>query len=395
LSGNSTDNPTPAFTFSASSSFAPIAPPVDGLYFQIDAWQGPWIPASSTGDGGFSGTSPALLPGTHILYAYAADGQDATSTMTIQGGGSSPLVGAISGYVFLVTQPATLQSISVTPANPSIGLGRAQRFTATGTYSDGTMQDLSSSVTWASANTPVATITAKGVATGVTPGTSLISATLGSISGSTTLTVQPNQATLLPASLNFANQKVGTSSPPQKATLTNTGLGTLTISGIVATGDFFESTNCGSRLLPGASCTINVTFTPTMEGARTGSLTATDNATPSTQTSSLAGTGLAPLVTLSPANLAFGNQKAGTKSAPQQVTLTNTGNAGLLIKSISIAGTEFTQTNNCMANLGAGQSCKINVVFAPTKKGSATANLTVQDSAASGTQKVPLTGTGT
>ena len=95
-------NPTPTFSFRAKSIFLPFAPPVDGLYFQLDTWQGLWLPATSTGDGGFTGTTPTLSVGTHILYAYATDGQDATSTMTTQGGGSSPLVGAISAYLFVV-----------------------------------------------------------------------------------------------------------------------------------------------------------------------------------------------------------------------------------------------------------------------------------------------------
>jgi YVTN family beta-propeller protein len=106
LVGNATGNSTPTFTFSASSSFAPIAPPVDALYFQFDTWGGPWAAAVSAGPpGSFSGTAPTLTQGVHILYAYATDGQDATSTMTTTWGGSSPLVGAIAPYLFVVAAP--------------------------------------------------------------------------------------------------------------------------------------------------------------------------------------------------------------------------------------------------------------------------------------------------
>src|SRR5213080_187312 len=84
---------------------------------------------------------------------------------------------------------SVLVSIAVTPASPSIGKGTTQQFVATGTYSDGTTLDLTSSATWLSSNTAVATITAGGLATGVTQGTSQISATLGAVTGSTTLTV--------------------------------------------------------------------------------------------------------------------------------------------------------------------------------------------------------------
>ena len=56
----------------------------------------------------------------------------------------------------------TLQSIAVTPANPSVAKGLTQQFTATGTFSDGSTQNLTGSVTWASATTSTATITAGG-----------------------------------------------------------------------------------------------------------------------------------------------------------------------------------------------------------------------------------------
>ncbi|HEY2900159.1 MAG TPA: Ig-like domain-containing protein, partial [Polyangia bacterium] len=88
---------------------------------------------------------------------------------------------------------ATLTSIAVTPANPSIAKGSKQQFVATGTYSDKTTKDLSQTVTWASETAATATISSavgsKGVATGVATGTSVITATSGSVSGKTTLTV--------------------------------------------------------------------------------------------------------------------------------------------------------------------------------------------------------------
>jgi hypothetical protein len=85
--------------------------------------------------------------------------------------------------------PVTLQSIAVTPANPSIAKGTAQQFAATGAYSDGSTQSLTGSVTWASGTPATATITAGGLATGAGIGTSTISANLGTVTGSTVLTV--------------------------------------------------------------------------------------------------------------------------------------------------------------------------------------------------------------
>ncbi len=90
-----------------------------------------------------------------------------------------------------VSSSATLQSIAVTPASPTVGIGNTVQFTATGTYSDNSTKNITSSVTWASSNPSFATIVATaGLATGVAVGTTEITATLGSVvSPNDTLTV--------------------------------------------------------------------------------------------------------------------------------------------------------------------------------------------------------------
>ena len=86
---------------------------------------------------------------------------------------------------------ASLVSITVTPVNPTISVGNQQQFTATGNYSDGSHQNLTNSVVWTSTNNSVATINSIGLATGVAAGNTTIEAALGSIYGSTGLTVTP------------------------------------------------------------------------------------------------------------------------------------------------------------------------------------------------------------
>ncbi len=85
-----------------------------------------------------------------------------------------------------------LVSIAVTPANQNITLGKTQQFSATGTYSDSSTKDLTPSATWGSSNTAIATINSAGLASMVSAGTVMITATSGSVSGSSTLTVTPN-----------------------------------------------------------------------------------------------------------------------------------------------------------------------------------------------------------
>jgi hypothetical protein len=91
----------------------------------------------------------------------------------------------------------TLSSIAVTPPNPTVATGATQQFTATGTYSDGSTQNITGQVTWASSNGAVATMNAAGLATAVAAGTTNISATQGSASGSTTLTATPRLASVV------------------------------------------------------------------------------------------------------------------------------------------------------------------------------------------------------
>jgi len=89
-----------------------------------------------------------------------------------------------------VTSAATnLASIAVSPAGSSLPVNTSLQFTATGTYKDGSSRDLTALVNWASFATATATINAGGLATGVAAGSTTITASLGTIIGSTSLTI--------------------------------------------------------------------------------------------------------------------------------------------------------------------------------------------------------------
>src|SRR5207245_352204 len=152
---------------------------------------------------------------------------------------------------------------------------------------------------------------------------------------------------LAPTNLAFGTQRLSTPSPAQTVTLTNSGGAPLNLTSITITGaqaaDFAFAagntcpTGAGS-VAPGASCTISISFTPAATGARTATVTITDDAPGSPQSVSLAGTGIVPAVTLAPTNLAFDTQRLSTTSPVQTVTLTNSGTPTLSITSIALAG---------------------------------------------------------
>jgi BNR repeat-like domain/Cep192 domain 4 len=120
--------------------------------------------------------------------------------------------------------------------------------------------------------------------------------------GSSSGPVVTNPAVQLSAaSLTFFGQVLGTTSPAQAITLTNSGDGSLSISSIALNHgtDFSQSNTCGATLAPAASCQISVTFAPTAGGAAGDSVLITDNAAGSPHIVALSGTGMAGLVKLS------------------------------------------------------------------------------------------------
>jgi len=175
----------------------------------------PSIPKGGTQQ--FTATGTYTDGSSQDLTASATWASSSTAVATITAGGLasgaaqgtsqiSATVSGVTGSTTLTVGPATLVSIAVTPANPTIAKGTTQQFTATGTYTDGSTQDLTSSTTWASSNTAVASVNASGLASGAAQGTSQISATVGGATGSTTLTVGP--AVLVSIAVTPANPTI-------------------------------------------------------------------------------------------------------------------------------------------------------------------------------------------
>lgn len=199
-------------------------------------------------------------------------------------------------------------------------------------------------------------------------------------------------AVVTPATLNFPDQLLNTTSSPQTVTLSNSGTAALQIASITVSGNYVETSNCGVSVDPGASCSISVTFAPALLGQRPGTLTVTSNGGPANV--ALSGNGTAAIPSLSPPSLTFGNQPVGTTSAAQVVTLTNSGNIVLNISSVT-ATTGFGQTNSCGASLAPGASCSINVTFTPFDARILSGAVNLSTDGLSPFPSVGLSGTGT
>ena len=201
---------------------------------------------------------------------------------------------------------------------------------------------------------------------------------------------------LSPASVDYGQVQVHT---PVLGYLgmANMSNSNVTVKSITVQGTDFKLTKngCPSVFTPFLGCgDVEITFTPTAIGPRTGTATVavSDSATPLVGT--LQGMGVSAGVgTLSAATLTFAEQVVGTSSSAQTLTLKNTGTGVLTLGTIS-ASTQFLQTHTCTNTLAAGSSCKISVRFAPTLQGILEGTLTVQDDGAGSPHAVALSGIG-
>ncbi len=204
-------------------------------------------------------------------------------------------------------------------------------------------------------------------------------------------------ALLSAVSLSFGNQEVGTQSAAQSVTISNTGDANLVISSITAPADF-AFTGCSPlpfTVAAGGSCTLSVKFMPTAAGSRTGSVQIFSNASGSPHSIAVSGTGTVAVLSIAPTPADFGSVPAGTSST-LTLTVTNTGTAPLVVSLVSVSGTGFAQTNNCVsAAVAPGTTCQVSLTFSPTVAGAHSGTLTVTSNASGSPHRVSLSGTGT
>src|SRR5438477_98326 len=193
-------------------------------------------------------------------------------------------------------------------------------------------------------------------------------------------------------SLDFVNQLLATISAPTTVALSTPSLPDALPISFAASGDF-AATSTGASACPtspatlpaGANCTINVTFTPTASGARTGTLSLTDNSSDKHTTELLTDDNIVRRLRLEKTNPDIGNQLLAATRVSLTVTLPPPSSTPFpfttLFRSGDFAATS-TGASACPtspATLPAGANCTINVTFTPTASGARTGTLSLTD----------------
>ncbi len=277
--------------------------PVNGFTGSVN------LSASGLPSGVTAGFSPNPTTNTSTLTLTVGSGAaSGTTTITING-----VSGSLnhSTTVSLTVTGAADFSLSANPTSVSVAQGSNGTSTITVTPVNGftgsvtlSASGLPSGVTAGFAPNPTTTTSTLTLTASATATTGTSTVTVQGVSGSLThtttvsLTVTQSSGgpivTFTPTTVTFGKILVGTKACCKLLTVKNTGTATLNISNIAITGDFALNTvasQCGSTLAVGKTCKEKVSFTPTAKGARTGSLTFTDNAPNSPQSVPITGTG--------------------------------------------------------------------------------------------------------
>ena len=349
-----------------SLSIAPLSPTL-----AVPAW------LTLNPVGLLSGTPPAAAV---YYFTITATSNDPPNSYNV----------AVPQSFTLMVGPA--QYLLTTAANPPSG----------GTVSPGTGNQTANSVVTLTATPAAGYVFSSWTGPVANPSSASTTVTMGAAESVTANFV--SALTVAPSTINFGTVYLGTITT-KTVTVTNTGTTPITMNtpfiSIVQgqASAFVVVSLCPKSLAGGSHCTITVSFvagpyyTP-----QTATLKVMDNAPGNPQPVTLNATVINPQASFNPSSLSFGTQTVNT-SVTKTVTLKNTGATTLSSIAMTVTGTNasnftLTPSSNCGSSLTAGSSCTISVTFKPVAKVSYSATLKVTDSAQSGTQTVPLSGTG-
>ncbi|HLJ18379.1 MAG TPA: choice-of-anchor D domain-containing protein [Bryobacteraceae bacterium] len=195
--------------------------------------------------------------------------------------------------------------------------------------------------------------------------------------------------------LLFDNRTIGTTSPARTFTVTNQLASAISISYLLS-GDFMETDTCGFSLASAGTCTVSVSFRPTLAGLRSGTLSIINSGPGGPLTVDMSGVGtVAPILTISPLSIDLGATFIN-QFASSSVDLSITA-APLAVDGIALAPSPspFTALDLCSPGIVPPNQCFISIDFRPTSLGAFSATLRILDDAAHSPQMIPITGFGT
>jgi hypothetical protein len=240
--------------------------------------------------------TPSLVGGESAMLNVTSEGSGTVSILVYGGGVDN------QSYTVTLTPP------SLTYPNQVIGTTSApQTATLTNTGNQPiTISSIAATVPFSQTNNCPSTLPVNSncqiqvvfTPTKLGPAKGMLSVTDNAVGSPQTVALSGTGVSAVefsPASVDFGNQNVGTTSVPIPITLTNIGPNTLSITQIAIkgsnAGDFAQTNDCGNSVPPGGHCTITVTFTPTVKGQRSAKVSVSDDAVGSPQTVPLSGTG--------------------------------------------------------------------------------------------------------
>lgn len=325
-----------------------------------------------------------LIPNAPLNFGQVTSGQSTQQTLTLSNSGTGTLTvrRISSGPPFLAT--TTCGAALASGASCSVTVSYAPVDELASGSAAGPRADAGTLTIESDAASAPNVISLAGTAVAVTSGSPASSASLASF-------------TLSEGALAFPNTAVGAASAAQSVTMVNTGSTTVHVLGTMTATDFTTSTTCGT-LLPGATCSFSVQFTPTNQSTaavRSGTLEIATDATVALEFVSLLGTASAAPLTVSPTALSFGSVNVGA-SGQQTVTVSNPTGAPVTLSSVAASGDYSAAGGSCAtgSTLAAGASCTVIVTFAPTVTGTRTGTLSIASSATTLPLTVGLNGVG-
>lgn len=345
----------------------------------------------------FDQSNPSFILDYYYVTFKPTAGGPRTATL-VTGYGNTPL----SGYGF--PGPSGVPSFSLSTSGLVNNTGTAVltlSVTVTGPDAGAFPGDTGNFTLAPAATVQLAT---SGVALhlGVNTATLTVTDTTSGISKSIPLSVYgyPPSPSVTPSSITFSPAAVGVQSAPQTIAISAPNgdpVSITSIDGYPLSNDFAISSGTCAQ----TPCQVTVTFTPSQTGPVGSEMAAyfvEDLVTYEKSSIDLRGTGGVGSMSLSTYSLTFAPRDIGTTSIPQTVTLTNAGDATLILSGETFTGANVgdfpIEASTCGSSLAAGANCTLTISFAPTASGARSAILQIMTNAASSPDNIQLMGTG-